>query len=158
MSENNVQFEKNYIIRRLEKKDIDYNYVHVLSNLTTVGDVSKKKFLLVLNFWNSNPDHYHPIVITNTTGIVIATGMLLIEQKLIHNCGLVGHIEDISVEKIHQGKGIGKKIVNHLINLAKERKCYKVILNCKSENIAFYEKCGFTHHDNGMSLKFNVNL
>ncbi|CAI0462295.1 unnamed protein product [Linum tenue] len=35
------------------------------------------------------------------------------------------------------------KIVEFLADHARYRGCYKVILDCSSENKAFYERCGF---------------
>lgn len=44
----------------------------------------------------------------------------------IHNLGLVGHIEDISVAKDQQGKRLGLRIIQALDYIAKEVGCYKV--------------------------------
>ena len=81
--------------------------------------------------------------------------MLLVERKLIHSCGLVGHIEDISVLQTEQGKSLGLYIVRYLANLAKARGCYKVILDCSPENIKFYNKCGFNQCGIEMSQRFD---
>lgn len=42
------------------------------------------------------------------------------------------------------GKGLGKRIVELLKEMAFAAGCYKVILDCKASNVAFYQKCGFT--------------
>ena len=44
-------------------------------------------------------------------GKIVGSTTLLIETKFIHNGGKVGHIEDVVVDKEHQGKGIGEKII-----------------------------------------------
>lgn len=44
----------------------------------------------------------------------------------IHNLGLVGHIEDIVVDKDQQGKKLGLRIIEALNYIAKEVGCYKV--------------------------------
>jgi len=52
----------------------------------------------------------------------------------------LGHIEDIVVNKSHRGKGIGKAIVQKLIDIGKEKGCYKTVINCKKELLPFYQK------------------
>ena len=72
---------------------------------------------------------------------VIGSGTLLIEQKIIHNYGKVGHIEDIVIDNNMRGQGLGKKIINYLISKAKIYNCYKIILGCDDSKVDFYKKC-----------------
>lgn len=137
-----------YSIRRIEKQDYE-GALEALSALTTVGSVSKTQFEETLNYWNqvkvsTEPEvlQYHPYVIVHD-GKVAATGMLFIERKLIHECGLVGHIEDIAVSPHHQGKQLGRSLIEHLTTLGLKH-CYKVILDCDEKNVKFYEKCGYS--------------
>ena len=44
----------------------------------------------------------------------------------IHNLGLVGHIEDIVVNKDQQGKKLGLRIIEALDYIADKVGCYKV--------------------------------
>jgi glucosamine-phosphate N-acetyltransferase len=74
---------------------------------------------------------------------IIGTGTLLIQMNLSHNGHPYAHIENIVVDKHHRKKGIGKFIISYLIEKAKQSNCYKVILNCKKENVPFYERCSF---------------
>ena len=55
----------------------------------------------------------------------------------------MGHIEDIVVDVKHRKRGLGKMIIDYLTEYSKNKKCYKVILNCSQKNIGFYEKCGY---------------
>lgn len=48
------------------------------------------------------------------------------EKKFIRHLGLVGHIEDIAVDKSVQGKGFGKLIVEVLTALSESLGAYKV--------------------------------
>lgn len=72
---------------------------------------------------------------------IIGYGAIVYETKI--RGGKMAHIEDIVVNKHYRGKGIGKKIIDYLIDNANQKKCYKISLSCKSNNISFYEKCGF---------------
>lgn len=142
-----------YTIRKVKATDHE-SYLDTLRVLTTVGDISKEKFAELVNHWDSVPDIYHPHVIANENGLVVATGMLLVERKAIHECGLVGHIEDIAVAKSEQGKKLGYSMISSLAALSEKLGCYKVILDCSSHNIEFYEKCGFKNDGAEMCKRF----
>ena len=77
-------------------------------------------------------------------GKLIGTGTLLIQRNLTHSGRPYGHIENIIIDSEYREKGFGKQIVVHLLEKAKKSECYKVILDCKKENIPFYEKCGMS--------------
>ena len=72
---------------------------------------------------------------------IVGYGAIVYETKI--RGGRVAHIEDIVVSQDYRGKGIGEKIITYLINNAKQRRCYKISLSCKANNVLFYEKCGF---------------
>lgn len=61
-------------------------------------------------------------------GKIVASGTLVIERKFIRGCGKVGHLEDIVVEKTLQGTGVGKKLINVLVELSESLGAYKVSL------------------------------
>lgn len=82
---------------------------------------------------------------------IIGTASLILEPKLIHT-SYVAHIEDVAVLKSYHGLGVGRYLVETLIKLSKSMSCYKCILNCSKENVAFYAKLGFKEHDIGMRL------
>ncbi|EFJ49388.1 hypothetical protein VOLCADRAFT_47170, partial [Volvox carteri f. nagariensis] len=77
-------------------------------------------------------------------GRVIATAAMIVEIKFIHNCGKVGHIEDVVVDPAYRGKKLGLKLISALVDTAREAGCYKTILDCSEDNAPFYEKCGLT--------------
>jgi len=64
----------------------------------------------------------------------------------------VGHLEDIVVDSESREKGTGKSIVDSLVEIAKKKGCYKVILNCNNNNVPFYIKCGFKLTENEMRM------
>lgn len=61
-------------------------------------------------------------------------------------------LADLVVDVNHRNSGIGRELVEYVINKAKEIGCYKVILSCKEEVKEFYEKIGFKHVENQMRL------
>lgn len=75
-------------------------------------------------------------------GRVVGTATLLVERKFLHKGSYAGHIEDVAVHPDFQRRGIGSALVAKLIEVAKDMKCYKVILDCSDHLISFYEKVG----------------
>ncbi len=123
--------------RRLEKGDFQKNYLELLKQLTVIGDISKEKYEATFDKIGAE------VWVIEFEGKIIASVSLLLEQKVIHECGIVGHLEDVVVDKDYRKYGLGKFIIERIIKIAKERGCYKLIGDCKSELLGFYEKNGF---------------
>ena len=141
-----------YKIRLLAINDYDKGYLNLLSQLTTVGEINKDKY--EENF-NKLPECHKLFIIGDITkNTIVSIGSLIIETKFIHNCGKVGHIEDIVVDRNIRGKGLGKMIVNYLSKLSNDLGCYKCILNCSNNLIEFYKKCNFNNNGCEMSLYY----
>ena len=121
--------------------------------LRNTGDLDKNKANEILKKIKQNPDHIIHVAIDNKK--IVGSTTLLIEQKFIHDGGLVGHIEDVVVRKDCEGKGIGIKLVTSLLERAKEKNCYKTILDCKDDVKQFYERIGFKRESNGMRYDHN---
>ncbi|CAK9440520.1 uncharacterized protein LODBEIA_P45970 [Lodderomyces beijingensis] len=111
-----LSLPEGYTFRKLKSTDYSNNYLETLKVLTIVGTISQQAFADLFSTWESQSNIYHPHVITNPEGTVVATGMLLVEAKLIHECGKVGHIEDISVAESEQGKKLGNYLVRNVID------------------------------------------
>ena len=123
--------------RRLEKGDYDKNYLELLKQLTIVGDISQEKYEIAFDKMGAE------VWVLEFEGKIIASVSLLLEQKIIHECGIVGHLEDVVVDRDYRKYGLGKFIIERIIKIARERGCYKLIGDCKSELLGFYEKNGF---------------
>jgi len=141
------------IIRELKKDDIWNGFLKSLDSLKLASDIEKNKAEEVFDKINSNPDYV--IAVAEIEGKVVGSTTLLIESKFIHQGGLVGHIEDVSVNKDFQGQKIGEKIMKYLLQVSKDRGCYKTILNCTDDVKVFYEKLGFKQVAN--ELRFDNN-
>ena len=81
---------------------------------------------------------------------IVGVASLITINKLIRSGNRMGLIEDVVVTKEARGHGIGKMLIEDLLELSVEKKCYKTILNCSDENIKFYEKCGMYRAENQM--------
>lgn len=130
-----------FAIRALASDDFAKGHLQLLGQLTSIDadnflQDDYCRFVKVLS-------DSHQVFVIETDNTIVATATLLIEQKLIHSMGKVGHIEDVVVDKSLRGKGVGKTLISHLVSVAKEAGCYKIILDCSSHNEAFYKACGF---------------
>jgi len=139
------------IIRELRKDDLWNGFLTTLDSLRKASDIDRNKAEMIFEKINSNPDHI--IVVAELDGKIVGTTTLLIEPKFIHGGGLVGHIEDVVIDKNFQGQKIGEKIMKYLLEFAKNRGCYKTILDCTDDVKPFYEKLGFKHIAN--ELRFD---
>lgn len=135
------------IIAPLYSKDKE-EYLRILGQLSPVSELDDTAFEILIY-----SKEYFLWGCFNDNGTLIGIGTLYLEYKAARGGGpIVGHIEDVVVDKEYRGLGVGAKIVNHLISIAKRYKCYKVVLNCSEKNKQFYEKLGFKEHDVGMRM------
>lgn len=81
---------------------------------------------------------------------IIGVASIHIIYKLSRTLGL---IEDVAVNKDHRGKGIGKSIVEKLIEIGKQKNCDKIVLNTSEKNSKFYEKIGFEKNEIQMVIR-----
>ncbi len=136
------------IIRKISESDLENGFLESLDNLKHASDLEQTTAKNILN--KILNDENHIIHVAEYDGKIVGSTTLLIEQKFIHQGGFVGHIEDVVVKKEFEKLGIGMKLVNSLLQVAEERKCYKTILNCEDSLKSFYERIGFKHKSNEM--------
>ena len=136
------------IIREIIESDLKNGFLESLDNLRQSSNLEQNSARNILKKISENEDHV--IHVAEVDGKIVGSTTLLIEQKFIHEGGIVGHIEDVVVKKEFEGQGIGMNLVLSLLDVAKERKCYKTILNCENGLISFYEKIGFKQKSNEM--------
>ena len=129
------------IIRKIIESDLENGFLESLDNLRQTSNLEQNSVRNILKKILENENHI--IHVAELNGKIVGSTTLLIEQKFIHEGGFVGHIEDVVVNKEFEGRGIGMKLVLSLLDIAKEKKCYKTILNCEDKLIPFYEKIGF---------------
>ena len=135
-------------IREIKENDLENGFLETLDFLRKASDLDKNKAKEILEKIKQNSNQIIQVAIDDKK--IVGCITLLIEQKFIHDGGLVGHIEDVVVRKDYEGKGIGMKLVTSMLEYAKRKNCYKTILDCKDDVKQFYERIGFKHESNGM--------
>ena len=134
------------------------SYLELLSELTEVSKLDTPVFLenvkkinqmgtIIVCFLESPPSDGFKIV---------ASGTIIIEPKIIHGCKNVGHIEDVVVKKSYRGYNISQDILDLLKIEAREKDCYKVILDCNEEVKKVYIKAGFEERGIQMAHYFKL--
>lgn len=124
------------IIREFEVEDIRKGLLKTYQEVWKIDEVTEET---LHNFLAT--DNY--MIVAEDEGEIIGTATLHFQRKLIRNGGIAAFIEDVAVREKYRGQGIGAKLVEHLVEEAKNSGCYKINLSCFPERIAFYERCGF---------------
>jgi predicted GNAT family N-acyltransferase len=126
-------------------------------NLNNVDSLNLPKYIKLLNQLSNSV--YSPlseiksnlikILMTNKIFILgtldkpMGTVTLMIEQKLLHNCKCVGHIEDFVVDEHFRGQKLGENLLGKCVEVCDKNNCYKIVLHCNDNRVSFYQKSGF---------------
>lgn len=132
------------------------SYLELLSELTEVSKLNTVAFLqniqkinqmgsIIICFLENPPFPGFKIV---------GSGTIIIEPKIIHGGKNVGHIEDVIVKKTYRGFNVSQDILDLLKEEAREKNCYKIILDCTEEIQRVYIKSGFQKKAIQMTLYF----
>ena len=102
--------------RKLNSDDYSNEYFNLLSQLTEVNPdkITRDMFSKFIDNLHEN----HQIIVIERDNRIVASGTLLIENKLIHGISKVCHIEDIVVDKNFRGLGLGKDLINYLTEIS----------------------------------------
>lgn len=89
-------------------------------------------------------------VILDEKGHVVGTGTLNVRS--VPSAGQVGYIDDMVAFKRCRGLGLGRMIIEHLIELARKQQCIRVELTGHSGRataIELYQSVGFIERETG---------
>ena len=139
------------IIRDLIPEDMDNGFLESLDALRPASGMDRRMAMAVLEEILGNPRHVVAVAVVD--GRVAGTATMLVERKFIHGGGLAGHIEDVAVAADSQGRGIGSRLVEYLLEVAGKQGCYRTTLDCQEGLVVFYGKLGFRRH--GESMRFD---
>ena len=148
---------KGITIRTATKKEIP----EILGLLYELGRPKPEKDSDVDTFRNlakkyiSDSDKTILIAIRNEIEIVGSVSIMFLPR--LNQTSLEMYIPELIVLQKYQKKGIGKKLIDSCIDLAKEKKCHRIRLesgNQRKESHKFYLSLGFEQS----SLSFSMNL
>lgn len=129
-----------YVVNNFENiTEIKNKHLFLLNQLSTATNISNETFFKTTKDINNMGQ----IIIGIEEDIIICSGTIIIEPKLIYGAKSAAHIEDVVVLKEWRKMGIAQKLLDHLQNIAVDANCYKIILDCQENLESFYEKTGF---------------
>lgn len=141
-------------IRILKKKDYR-KFITLINQFRSVGmDIDKAQFSVIYDEIFSHGF----IFVIESDGDLLATAKIYLERKYFHKLAIYSHIEDVFVDPLFRGKGLGIELIKYVIDFCKEKKYYKIKLNCNDDLVKFYEKNNFTCSGIDMTLKSIENI
>ena len=135
-------------IRLMDATDLNRGFLDALRALKTVELSEEQAIEIYRDRLKSRIRTYVAMI----DGQVAGTASVFIEPKFINSGGVVGHIEDVAVNQSYQKHGVGRALVQHLLEVCREFRCYKVILDCAEGVIPFYERLGFHRWERAMRI------
>jgi glucosamine-phosphate N-acetyltransferase len=136
-----IKLPRGYRMRSLQQTDYD-----TYTQLKTIGAMTRKAWDEQCYYLQSRNDTYTILVITDPTGIVVCTGTLLLERKLVNGGSLVGQVKDLCVAPSQKGKNLGLRMLEQLNQLAIDAGCSKTWVMTQDVNEAFYKQRGKLFH------------
>lgn len=104
--------------------------------------------------WLASRDVRHPVIVAAFGGSVVGWGSL----NVFNPRPAYRHVADFSVyvERAWRGKGVGRRLLERLIELARETGYHKMVLSTfptNTEGVRLYERLGFSrvgvYHEQG---------
>jgi GNAT superfamily N-acetyltransferase len=119
-------------------------YRHLLSH-----DDPAPEFEKLRRIWSSfvsNPAM--TCLVAEIESKAIGTCTIIIVPNLTRGGRPYALIENVVVHSNYQKKGIGRQMIEHAIEMARQANCYKIMLlsGADNKNHAFYERLGFDRH------------
>jgi UDP-N-acetylglucosamine pyrophosphorylase len=126
-------------IRPLEVTDYYKGIFKLYANLSPTPRISHEGFISYVESLNAD----HQVWVVECGKSVSACITTLIEKKVSHDLKSVCHIEDVIVSPACRRNGYGRRLIEHALNYAQMKNCYKCVLYCTDELVEFYVRTGF---------------
>lgn len=103
-------------------------------------------------------DPNHELIVGADNNLIIAVLQLSYLPGLTYTGGWRAQIEGVRVARTHRDQGIGRELIEHAIDRARERPCVLVQLSTdkrRAQAVNFYTRLGFEPSHTGMKLWFD---
>jgi GNAT superfamily N-acetyltransferase len=103
-------------------------------------------------------DGNHHMCVATANGRVVGAAELIVVANLTHHCQPWAVIENVIVEQSARGNGTGTQLLEHLLTIACEHRCYKVQLHSgkqRSDAHRVYQRLGFRAVAEGFKLYYD---
>jgi len=142
--------QSNLEIKKVKTQDLDFVYKSIceLEN----EELDFEVFAAIFNENIANPNNLYLVAENENQGL----GFISFHtQNLLHHCGRVGEIQEFFINENHRGKGIGKQLVEKILQYAEENKLKSIEVTTNKrrvENVMIYENLGFTLSHNKFTI------
>ena len=140
----------NVEIRKVEKQDSDFVYKSICELENEILDFVV--FAAIFNENIVNPNNLYLLAENENEQL----GFISFHtQNLLHHCGRVGEIQEFFIDKNHRGKGIGRQLIEKIIQFSDQNnlKSIEATTNRRRvENVLIYENLGFTLSHNKFTI------
>jgi GNAT superfamily N-acetyltransferase len=95
------------------------------------------------------------ILVAEVNGTIQGTCALAFLPNINHNAMPYCVLENMVVDQSARGAGLGRALVDHAVELARKKGCYKLSLTSnlqREEAHRFYESAGLTHSHKGFTI------
>ena len=137
-------------IRKVENQDLDFVYKSICELENEILDF--EVFAAIFNENSVNPNNLYLLAENENE----ALGFISFHtQNLLHHGGRVGEIQEFFIDKNHRGKGIGRQLIEKIIQFSDQNnlKSIEVTTNRKRvENVLIYENLGFALSHNKFTI------
>lgn len=136
----------NILIRKAECSDlpqIEKLVIELIDSMDKTEGIDKN--IVFENCQNISGDTNSHILLAEIDGVIIGFINFTIRKTLLHN-GHSGIIDELVVTKNYRGKGVGKQLINAVIEKCKHLGCCEVEVSTEFTNTTardFYKNCGF---------------
>jgi GNAT superfamily N-acetyltransferase len=99
----------------------------------------------------------YELLVAETDGEIVATTVLAVLPGFAYHCSPFAVVEYVVVDDKERRKGIGRELMEAVIERARKAGCYKIMLTSDSRRDAahaFYESLGFEASARGYRLYF----
>jgi (aminoalkyl)phosphonate N-acetyltransferase len=142
--------QSNLKIKKVKTQDLDFVYKSIckLEN----EELNFEIFASIFNENIANPNNLYLVAENENEGV----GFISFHtQNLLHHNGRVGEIQEFFINKNHRGKGVGRQLIEKIMQYAEEHnlKSIEVTTNKRRvENVMIYENLGFTLSHNKFTI------
>lgn len=145
------------LVREAEEKDLP----EALKLLAGMDGENEMDPVDAVNIWNRTKEYpYYKVLVAEDNGRIIGTCSLIIIDNLGHRGAKLAVAESVIVEQKQRGQGVGKLMMYYAMELAKDEKCYKLMLSSNKNRVMahkFYQKLGFKQHGISFAIEVDQN-
>ncbi len=130
-----IIFTTEISVRELTESDLHKGFLDLLASKHFLGTITPKNFYEIFNKIDKNPNHF--LLVVEKNNVLVGMGTLLIHLKF--NSSLYGTIDDVIVSQDGNTIDLELMLIEHIVNLGKEKKCTYFLLEPGNRFLPHYE-------------------